>query len=104
MRRDRVLEGVVLIDLDLDTAAADVAEQLMREQRLLDRVGDVVRERRPRQEQRALHREQLRIERRNRARRRSDADHDPATLERIERAHEGIPADAVEYDVHALTA
>ncbi|CAD5377767.1 hypothetical protein OF001_U230019 [Pseudomonas sp. OF001] len=96
-----VLQGVVLVDLDLDATAADVIEQLAGQVGLLGRIGDVVGQRRTGHVQRALHRQQHWIERRDRPGGGADADQQAAALERVQRGHEGVLADAVEHHVDA---
>ncbi|MOA61685.1 hypothetical protein D3C78_1868870 [compost metagenome] len=58
----RILQCILLVDLDLDPAAAHVVEQLVRQGRLLGRVGDVVGQGRTGQIEGALHGQQLRVE------------------------------------------
>ena len=96
-----VLELVALVDLDPDAARGHVPEEFVGQRGLLGRVGDVVGERRSRDEQRALDRELHRVDRRDRARRRADADEQAATRERIERTGERVLADAVVDDADA---
>ena len=90
---------VALVDLDPDAPGGDVAEQLAGELALLRGIGDVVGERRPRHEHRALDRELRRVDRRDRARRRAHAHQQSAPLQRVERAGERVLADAVVDDV-----
>ena len=92
---------VALVDLDLDAAGRDVAEQLAGQLALLRGIGDVVGKRRPRDEQRALDRELHRVDRRDRSRSGADAHEQAAPLQRIERAGEGVLADAVVDDRRA---
>src|SRR6188768_2722454 len=58
----RVLERVVLVDLDADSPCGHVAEELARELGALGRVRDVVGERRAREEERSLDGELHRID------------------------------------------
>ena len=78
MRLDGVVEGVALVDLDRDAAGADVVEELTGQRRALGRIGDVVGQRRARDEQRALHRELHRVDRRDRAGGGAEADEQAA--------------------------
>ncbi|MNP27996.1 hypothetical protein D3C76_1209370 [compost metagenome] len=78
-----------------------MVEQLARKVGFLCRVGDVVGQRRAGQEQRTLHRQQYGVECRDRAGGRTHANHQAATLKRVQRAHEGVLADAVEHHVDA---
>ena len=98
---DGVVEGVALVDLDLDAAGADVVEELAGERGPLRRVGDVVGQRRAGDEQRALDGQLHRVDRRDRAGRRAEADEQAAPAERVQRAGDGGPADAVVDHRHA---
>ncbi|MNQ88164.1 hypothetical protein D3C85_1034190 [compost metagenome] len=78
-----------------------MVEQLAGQGSLLRRVGDVVGQGRTGHVQRAFHGQQLRVEAFDRAGGGADADQQAATLERVQRAHEGVLADAVEHYVDA---
>ena len=93
--------SIALVDLDLDPARRDVPEQLAGELALLRRIRDVVGERRPRDEDRALERELHRIDRRDRARRRAHAHQQAAPFQRVERGGKRVLADAVVDDRRA---
>src|SRR5215831_6535586 len=67
-----VLERVTLVDLDPYPTCGHVAEDLAGQRVLLDRVGDVVRQCRARDEQRALQRELERVDGRGGTRRGTD--------------------------------
>ena len=104
MRLNRVLEAVALVDLDLDPAGGDVAEQLAGQLGALGGVGDVVGQRRPRDVERSLDRELERVDRRDRAGGGADADQQAAAPQRVERLDGGVLADAVEDDGDADAA
>src|SRR4051812_17925431 len=67
VRLNGVLQGVALVDLDVDAAGADVVEELPGQRRALRWVGDVVGQSRAGDEQRALDGELHRVDRRDRA-------------------------------------
>src|SRR3954454_1196064 len=98
VRGDGVLEGVALVDLDRDAAGADVVEELAGQGRALRRVGDVVGQRGAGDEQRALDGELHRVDRRDGARRRAEADQEAAPTQRVQRRGECRRPDAVEDD------
>src|SRR5690348_1211209 len=95
VRENGVLEAVPLVDLDRDAAGADVAEELAGQGRALRRVGDVVRQRRAGDEQRALDGQLHGVDRRDRAGGRAEADQQPALREGVQRRRDGGLADAV---------
>ena len=101
MGLDGVVEGVALVDLDLDAAGADVVEQLAREGRTLVLVRDEVRQRGARHVERALHRELHGVDRGDLAGGRAEADEQATARERVDRALVGRAADAVVDDRHA---
>ena len=89
MGRRRLGERVAVVDRHPDRARRDDAEELLgcRQQVLaLRRVGD---ERRPREKERALHRQDGRVDRRDRAGRVAEAHHQPQGGEAVERVVEG---------------
>ncbi|MNH15947.1 hypothetical protein D3C79_755730 [compost metagenome] len=104
MRLNCVLQGVVLVDLDLDAATAHMVKQLASQLGFFRRVADVVGQRRTGQVQRTFHRQHHRVERRDRAGRGTHADHQATGFQRIQRTHEGVLANAVEHhiDAHAV--
>src|SRR4051794_31365612 len=89
---DGVVQGVALVDRDGDAAGGDVAEQLSGEHVALGRVGDVVGQGRPGHEQRALDGQLHRVDRRDRARRRPEADQQAAAGQRGQGRRGGGPA------------
>src|SRR4051794_10625054 len=89
---DGVVQGVALVDRDLDAAGGEMAEQLSGEQAALGRVRDVVGQGRPGHEQRALDGQLHRVDRRDRARRRPPADPQAAAGGRGERPGARGPA------------
>src|SRR4029453_8506390 len=104
MRPHGVLQPVALVDLDPDAAGRYVAEYFARQCVLFRRIDDVVREGRPRYVHGAFYRELRGVDRRHRPRGGTDADEEAAPLERIDRALEGVLADAVVDDVDASAA
>ncbi|CAN0627694.1 protein of unknown function [Burkholderia multivorans] len=92
---DRILQVIPLVDFDADPACCHMAEQLVDQFRLFDRIGDVVGQARAGQVQRALAGQNLRIEWRDLAGGSADTDHQAAPLEGIERRHESGLAHAV---------
>src|SRR5215472_9820996 len=101
MRLHSVLQLVALIDLDLDSPRRHVPEELVGKGAFLGRVGDVVGKGRACDEQRSLDRELHCIDRWDRARCGTDAYEQATALERVERALEGILANAVVHDRYA---
>src|SRR5690349_9751577 len=95
---DGVLQRVAPVDPDGDAPGADVVEELADQRRALRRVGDVVGQRRAGDEERALDRQLHRVDRRDRAGRRAEADQQPAPAQRVERGRDGGATDAVERD------
>ena len=78
-----------------------MAEQLVGQLSTLHGVGNVVCRSGTGQEERALASQNLRVERRDRARSRAQANHQATCLQAVERAFEGVLAHAVEDGIHA---
>src|SRR6187200_1065747 len=95
VRLDGVVEGVALVDLDVDAAGAHVVEELPRQRRALRGVGDVVGERGAGDEERALDGQLHGVDRWDGARRRPEADEQAAPAQGIQGRRDGRPADAV---------
>src|SRR6185369_8723720 len=95
MRLGRVLEGVALLDFDLHLAALDHIEQLARGSLELRAIGDVIEQRRPGQEQRALLGEDSGREGIDGPRRIAEAHHQAARPQAIERLQEGVLPDRI---------
>src|SRR4051812_506973 len=89
VRLRRLLQLVALVDLDLDAACSHVPEELGGKLFLLGRVDDVVGERGPRHVERALHRQDLRVEGRDEPRGGAHAHQQSAAPERVEGGLEG---------------
>ena len=67
-------------------------------------VGDIMEQRRPREEQRSLLREEAGRDRLGRARRIAEADHQSARAQAVERFQEGVPADRIVDDRQLVAA
>src|SRR5215207_9301295 len=85
VRLDGVVEGVALVDRDVDAAGADVVEQLAGQGRALRGVGDVVGQRGAGDEQRALDGQLHRVDRRDGTGRRPEADQQAAPAQGVQR-------------------
>src|SRR5580698_3243837 len=91
----RVLQRIGLVDLDLDGAGFDDLEEIPRHRQHVGALGGIGVERRPREEERALLREDAEIDRRDGPGSLAEAYHHAKRLQAIERLHEGVLADGV---------
>src|SRR5581483_2937567 len=104
MRLLRIRQRVLVANAQLQLSRHDVAEDAGSAMLELGARRDVVRQRRPREKQRAFAREQNRIEGRHRAARSAEEHEIAARTKNLQILVEGRPADAVIDNVHAFAA